>query len=308
MAFGASLLGGVFGCLAFRLLDQVRRERGFHRALALRLGSDQPVRASRQVTGLPAALVSLMEQESRKYGSAGLPQGLRGKLMAVGSRRLKRLAAQAGLSQSIGLEGMLLARGKVVAISAITGAVLGLALSWQLCVLLALSGAALGFASIPWALGAEIRARQVKVESELSGMLEVVCLGLQAGLSFERSIDLYCRHFPTFLAGAFKGCLRQWEWGLVNRDDALRQLASEFDSPIFTRTVESMVRSLRFGVAMAPVLEEIAREAREVRKAHLEERVAKAPVKMMVPVGALILPAMLLIVLGPVLLELMEGF
>ena len=36
---------------------------------------------------------------------------------------------------------------------------------------------------------------------------------------------------------------------------------------------------------------------------------ARAPttVKMMVPTGTLILPAMLLLVLGPVLLELMEG-
>lgn len=35
---------------------------------------------------------------------------------------------------------------------------------------------------------------------------------------------------------------------------------------------------------------------------------AKAPVKMMMPTGALILPAMLLLVLGPVLLELANGF
>ena len=40
----------------------------------------------------------------------------------------------------------------------------------------------------------------------------------------------------------------------------------------------------------------------------LEERVAKAPVKMMVPTGVLILPAMLMLVLGPVLLELAGGF
>ena len=40
----------------------------------------------------------------------------------------------------------------------------------------------------------------------------------------------------------------------------------------------------------------------------LEERVAKAPVKMMLPTGTLILPAMLLLVMGPILLELAGGF
>ena len=45
-----------------------------------------------------------------------------------------------------------------------------------------------------------------------------------------------------------------------------------------------------------------------MRKTRLQEAIAKAPVKMMLPTGTLILPAMLLLVLGPVLLELMEGF
>ena len=43
-------------------------------------------------------------------------------------------------------------------------------------------------------------------------------------------------------------------------------------------------------------------------KARRQEAVAKAPVKMMVPTGVLILPAMLMLVLGPVLLELAGGF
>ena len=34
----------------------------------------------------------------------------------------------------------------------------------------------------------------------------------------------------------------------------------------------------------------------------------KAPVKMMLPVGALILPSMLILVLGPVLLGMVGGF
>lgn len=65
--------------------------------------------------------------------------------------------------------------------------------------------------------------------------------------------------------------------------------------------------SLRFGTSLGEVLEQSAEQARAARKAQVEERVVKAPVKMMIPTGTLILPAMLLLVLGPVLLELMEG-
>ena len=69
-----------------------------------------------------------------------------------------------------------------------------------------------------------------------------------------------------------------------------------------------MIRSLHFGTSLAESLESAAQEARGDYKAKREEQVAKAPVKMMLPTGTLILPAMLLLVLGPVLLELMEGF
>ena len=94
---------------------------------------------------------------------------------------------------------------------------------------------------------------------------------------------------------------------MVPRDRALRGLSDSYDSPMLSRIVEGMVRSLRFGTSLAETLESAAAEARSVHKAEVEERVAKAPVKMLIPVGALILPAMLIFVLGPIMIDLMEG-
>jgi tight adherence protein C len=54
-------------------------------------------------------------------------------------------------------------------------------------------------------------------------------------------------------------------------------------------------------------LEAAARDARVSYRTARQEEVAKAPVKMMIPTGVLILPAMLILVLGPVLLELIGG-
>ncbi len=59
---------------------------------------------------------------------------------------------------------------------------------------------------------------------------------------------------------------------------------------------------------MVESLESAARESRMAYRARRQEQVAKAPVKMMVPTGTLILPAMLIMVLGPVLLEMAGGF
>ena len=146
------------------------------------------------------------------------------------------------------------------------------------------------------------------MERHLAEMLDVMALGLRSGLSFERSLDLYLSHFDSMLAQAFGLAKKQWLSGLMTREEALRKVAASYDSPVMARVIEDMVRSLRFGSSLAESLEMSASEVRSSYRSKKEEQVAKAPVKMMVPTGALILPAMLIMVLGPVLLELMEGF
>lgn len=130
-------------------------------------------------------------------------------------------------------------------------------------------------------------------------------LGLRSGLSLERSLSLYPRYFDTGLSRSVARAVSEWETGLVPREEALRRLARQYDSTLLNRVVEDAIRSLRFGSPLADALEQAASEARSQHRARMEERIAKAPVKMMLPVGTLILPAMLLLVMGPVILELM---
>ena len=102
--------------------------------------------------------------------------------------------------------------------------------------------------------------------------------------------------------------MHRWGMGLATREEALRGIEAEYDSALLSRVIASMVRSMRFGTSVSATLEAVASDARDAYRSQLEERVAKAAVKMMLPVGTLILPAMLILVLGPVMLELLEGF
>ena len=119
---------------------------------------------------------------------------------------------------------------------------------------------------------------------------------------------MYLDHFDTLLSHSLASARQQWALGLARRDDALRSVAETYDSALFSRAIESVIRSLRYGSSLAEGLEAAAREARASYRALKQEQVAKAPVKMMVPTGTLMLPAMLILVLGPMLLELVGGF
>lgn len=242
---------------------------------ALSLGAAEPMVRNRK------------ESESRWFSKHAKKAGVADFITQAGYRETQRRAALAGL---------------------LAGAVAGAALSVELAVLLAVVGAVSGWAALPWAVAQREKRRAEELERRLSEMLEVVALGLRSGLSFDRGLRLYADHFDSLLARSCASAQRQWSLGLKTREEALRNLADSYSSPLLGRVVDSVVRSLRFGASLADDLESAAGEARSAYRSAKQEQVAKAPVKMMVPTGALMLPAMLLLVMGPVLLELMEGF
>ena len=217
------------------------------------------------------------------------------------------LVKRAGLEGRVDEDGLRAARLRLAGMSAAAGAVVVAVISLEMGLLLAAVAAAAGLYAPTWALRRLERERALELERSLPEMLEVVALGLRSGLSFDRSFQLYSMHFPSSFARSCASAQKSWSLGLRTRDEALRELAQSYRSDQLERTAERIVRSLRFGSALAPDLEAAAAEARARRRSQVEERVAKAPVKMMVPTGALILPAMLILILGPILLELMQG-
>lgn len=218
----------------------------------------------------------------------------------------KRVSA-AGLREAVSAEGYCEAKVRLALAGGAAGGLIGAVASNELMLVGVLAGFALGVRAPERAVEAARRARALSLERSLSEMLEVVALGVRSGLSFERSLHLYASHFDDVLARECLSALQAWTAGMATRAAALHALAASYDSQLLARTIAAITRSLRFGTSLGDVLEQSAFEARAQRRAHVEERVAKAPVKMMIPTGTLILPAMLLLVLGPVLLELMEG-
>jgi tight adherence protein C len=143
-------------------------------------------------------------------------------------------------------------------------------------------------------------------ERDLPALIEVVALGMQAGMGFDQSFALYTERFETPLAQCCQESLAVWQRGLKSREEGMRQLADRIKTPSFRHFCSSALRALRFGAPMTQLLLDLAQEARAEYRAKRQELVAKAPVKMLLPTGALILPAMLLLVMGPILLDLMR--
>lgn len=219
-----------------------------------------------------------------------------------------RRASWAGCAGQVSVAGFCEASLRLMVFGAFGGVAVGLVFSNMLAALLGVVGAVMG-AVMPFAsLKRAAKNRTAMAELHLSEMLQVVALGLRSGLSFDRSFELYGHYFDNGFSRSCMNAYRNWNLGLMTRQQALSELADSYNCNQLARVIESMLRSLRFGSPLEQTLEEASAQCRATYRARLEERVAKAPVKMMFPTGTLILPAMLLLVLGPVLLELMRSF
>lgn len=253
----------------------------------------------------------VLDQAIRHSRTALLDKHPRGSWRGVwglGLGAVEEKVNKAGLEDYLSVEGVIATRRKMALRFCLVGGLLGLVFSEIMAFVLAAVFFVIGYQSVLHALKNETVLRAQNAEYQLSQMIEIVKLGLGSGLNFDKSLLLYCERFETTLAQSLYLAHQQWIHGLLPRNEALNRLANSYDSLVLKRAIGSVIRSNKFGTSLTETLATIAAEARVIRRAKIQEQVAKVPVKMLMPIGTLILPAMLILVLGPILLDLMTGF
>lgn len=300
----AFISGSILGSAAFSSYKTSRHKN----TMKVLLGSSSIADAlsiSLESQGMNHRILVYVIELSRRENT--LPNGLVS-LLAMNWTSCEKRLRQAGLDSFVSRKGVAAARFRLMLFGGIVGALLGAFLSSLMTLIGLIFGGIGGVTAVSRALKQEAQSRSFVAEKHLSQMIEVIILGLKSGMTFDRALSLFYSNFDGALSSSLALAQSQWTHGLIDRSEGLRALARSYDSVLFERLAENIIRSLRFGTSLAVNLSLLASEARAVRKAKLEEKVAKAPVKMLLPVGTLILPAMLILIMGPIMLDLMEGF
>jgi tight adherence protein C len=74
-----------------------------------------------------------------------------------------------------------------------------------------------------------------------------------------------------------------------------------------TSFVAAVIQSEQLGVSMAKVLRIQSDQMRIKRRQYAEEEAAKAPIKMLIPMGLLIFPSLMIVLLTPAAMKLMHS-
>lgn len=143
--------------------------------------------------------------------------------------------------------------------------------------------------------------RRRQMLKDMPAFLDIVTLGLSAGLSFDSSLELYCSRHATMLSSHLADAMLSWRMGVASRAEALEQLACVTGDASMERFASTVCEALSFGTPLAEALNRQADVLRQEQRAQVEEEIERIPVKMLIPLGTLIVPAMLLAILGPLL-------
>lgn len=143
-----------------------------------------------------------------------------------------------------------------------------------------------------------------RMSHQLPFFLDMVGLGLDAGLNLQASIQLALEHID-------EGALHQ-EWSKMltdlragqSRAQALRQLSQRLNLPSIRQLISSLIHGESMGFSLGRIIQVYADQQRALRLMQAEKQALQAPVKMLFPMALCIFPCTFIILGFPVMVQL----
>ena len=132
----------------------------------------------------------------------------------------------------------------------------------------------------------------------LADTIDLLTISVEAGLAFDAALLHARRSMKGPLSEEIGRMLHEMQLG-IKRSEAIRNLSARTNVQELRSFALAMVQADVFGVSVANVLRSQSQELRTKRRQRAEERAMKTPVKLLFPMIGCILPALLVLVVGP---------
>jgi tight adherence protein C len=234
---------------------------------------------------------------------------------AIGSKKVGNIAKQlryAGYNSPSAIRLFFGARliGVVLGAALVLGwALLSGKVSFQLALLYALGAAALAYVLPDIWLSRKARQRQQRIRRGLPDALDLLVVCAEAGLGLNAAIQRVAGEIDIQhpdLASELNLLIMQTRAG-VDVNTALRDLDARTNIDDLRSFVTTLMQSMRFGTSISESLRIYAEDMRDKRLQRAQEQAAKLSIKMLAPIALCMMPAFLLVAIGPAILSLMQA-
>ena len=169
-----------------------------------------------------------------------------------------------------------------------------------------LIGAFMGGA-IPFAvLNSTIRNRQKLIRKQLPEFLDILCVSVQAGLSFDGAVGKMTKRMRGPLIEEFKRMQNDVALGMTHQY-ALTNLAQRCDLEEVYLFTTSVIQAEKLGTSMTRTLKQQADNMRDRHRQYIKAEALKAPIKIIFPMVLFIFPSMFVVLLFPAVLSLLKN-
>ena len=150
--------------------------------------------------------------------------------------------------------------------------------------------------------------RRLQLEQGIPDALDLLVICAEAGLSLNQAIDQIARDIrpsnPT-VAEEFAATAAELRV-LPDGGQALDNLAQRSGLQTLRSLTATLKQSARFGTPLAESMRILASEMRAARQARIEERAARLPVLLAIPLAVFILPCLFIVIGTPLLLRITD--
>lgn len=157
-----------------------------------------------------------------------------------------------------------------------------------------------------WWLKQAVALRHRLILKALPFVIDLLTLSVEAGLDFMTAIkNIVERRPPDPIAEELSRVLFEIQLGKT-RHEALARLAERVRQPDIQSLVMALIQADELGVSIGATLRIQSDQIRAKRFMRAEKLANEAPVKMLFPLVVCIFPAVFLIMLGPIILQMMK--
>lgn len=161
-----------------------------------------------------------------------------------------------------------------------------------------------------WVLGF-MRRRYIKaLQKGLPDAMDLLVVCAEAGLGLDSAVERVAREMAgSNSAVASEFALLAHELRVLpDRRQALTRLADRALVELLKRLAATLGQTFRFGTPLAQALRILAAESRQERVLRLENKAARLPALMVLPLILFIMPCLFIVLVGPSVVSISEGF
>src|SRR4051794_11323158 len=150
-------------------------------------------------------------------------------------------------------------------------------------------------------------ARTISIDHEVPELVDLLVTTIEAGIGFGSALQLSSRRIRDPLGAELRLTLGEQAMGLTMNEALENMLERTNKSTSMRAFVQAIVQGEKLGVSIGKTLRDLAVDMRKRRRQAAEEQAQKAPIKLLFPLTFLILPAMMIVILGPAVRAVSHG-